>query len=571
MADPYASFSTPAKAADPYAAFSKPAGPVEGGMPDYEPEGYTEGQRVKRKVGLGAQGVNDAIANTVGAPVDAVAWGLRKLGVPADKPIGGSDSIKAGIDYVATLPGRVHEFTDILRPKKGTLTDDRTSRIEPVTTGEKTAYGVGEGVGNVLSVLAPAGVVANTARAGTVTQGVANVLRTQPITQIASGAAAGGVTGATDNPWLGLVAGLAVPAAASVLRGIISPTTSRLTPQEQRIVQTADTEGVRLTPAQRTGSTALKGLEGTMAGTPGPSGPMQRAFNNQRTDLNRAVLTRAGITADDASPETVNRAFQNIGQTFDDLAARTTLNVDNRFTNDVQRVAQDYGRRLETNVAPIFQSYMDDITQLTQATAQGQNPQIAGEIYGRIRSDIGRTIRANGRNPDLQHALGGIQDALDDVVERSASGALRGEWRETRRQYQALMTIDKAMQGGTQADRSAGNVPLNALRQAVAQGDRAGYSRGRGQLNELSRVGDFIGQRIPDSGTAGREAVLNPLKWPVMGGMNVFSRFYNSPAGNAYFTNQAAGQTDFRALYAAQMARQALEEANGNNALVGGR
>jgi hypothetical protein len=489
-----------------------------------------------------------------------VAWGLRQLGVDATNPIGGSESIKKGISYVASLPGKV-----------GLTTEDAPTRIEPVTTGERTAYGVGEGVGNALSVLVPAGAVAGTARAGTATQGVANALASQPITQLVAGATAGGVTGATDNPWLGLAAGAAVPIAASVGRGIISPTTNRLSPQEARIVQTADAEGVRLTPAQRTGSPALKGIEGTMAGTPGPSGPMQRALNNQRADFNRAVLTRAGITADDASPETVARAFQNVGQTFDDLAARTTLNVDNQFTNAVQRVAQDYGRRLETNVAPIFQSYMDDIAQLTQATAQGQNPQIAGEIYSRIRSDIGRTIRANGRNPDLQRALGGIQDALDDVVERSASGALRQEWRETRRQYQALMTIDKAMQGGTQADRSAGNVPLNALRQAVAQGDRAGYSRGRGQLNELSRVGDFIGQRIPDSGTAGREAVLNPLKWPVMGGMNAFSRFYNSPAGQAYFTNQVAGPTDFRALYAAQAAQQALEEANGNNALAGGR
>jgi hypothetical protein len=559
-----------AKTEGPWTKYAAPA-TGEGGVQDWEPEAYAESDKVKRKVGLGAQGVNDVIANTVGAPVDAVAWGLRKLGVPVDKPIGGSDSIKKGIDYAATLPGRVHEFTDILRPKKGTLTDDRTSRIEPVTTGERAAYGVGEGVGNALSVMVPAAAVANTARAGTAAQGVANVLASQPVTQAVAGAVGGGVTGATDNPWLGLAAGAAVPLGAAAVRGVVSPTTNRLTPQEARIVQTADAEGVRLTPAQRTGSTALKGLEGTMAGTPGPSGPMQRALNNQRTDLNRAVLTRAGVTADDASPETVARAFQNIGQTFDDLAARTTLNVDDQFTTAVQRVAQDYGRRLETNVAPIFQSYMDDLAQLTQATAQGQNPQIAGEIYSRIRSDIGRTIRANGRNPDLQRALGGIQDALDDVVERSASGALRQEWRETRRQYQALMTIDKAMRGGTQADRSAGNVPLNALRQAVAQGDRAGYSRGRGQLNELSRVGDFIGQRIPDSGTAGREAVLNPLKWPVMGGMNAFARFYNSPAGQAYFTNQVAGPTDFRALYAAQAARQAVEETNGNNALAGGR
>lgn len=543
--------------------------PPSGGVQDWEPEGFTGGQKVARAVGQGAIGVNDSIANTVGAPVDAAAWLLRQVGVNADKPFGGSESIKGGIDYVATLPGRVNDA--ISQRSLNPLADDRTSRFDPVNQTERVSRGVGEGVGNALSVAMPAAAIANTARAGTVTSGVANALATQPITQAVAGGTAGGVTAATDNPWLGLAAGVAVPVAASIGRGIISPAATRLSPQEQRLVQAADREGIPLTPAQRTGSPGLKAIEDTMAKVPGASGPMKRTLDNQRGAFNRTVMQRTGQIADDASPETLDRAFQIAGQNFDNLAAQTTLNVDNQFVADVTRAANTYGRRLETNLAPVFQSYMDDLAPLLQAAqTPGANPQMVGEIYRTIRSDIGDTIRANSKNPELQRALGAIQNALDDVVERSTSGALRNEWQEVRRQYQALITIDKAMQGGTQADRSAGDIPLGALKNAVKQADPRGYARGRGQLNELSRVGDYIGQRTPDSGTATREAIINPLAWPVMGVGNVLSRAYNSGPGQAYLTNQLAGQTQFRANYAAQSARELLNR-NENAVARGGR
>ncbi|CAB4147591.1 hypothetical protein UFOVP1020_29 [uncultured Caudovirales phage] len=567
----------------------------QGGVQDWEPQAYTGGQKAARVVGVGAQGFNDAIAGTVGAPVDVSNWlnrnipGLRTAGQfllgpsdatrarvekitgsgaapQLDQAVGGSDSIKTGLDYIATLPGRVSDV--VTQRSLNPLADNRTSRMEPLNQTERITQGVGEGVGNALSIAAPFGVIARGAQTGTMTQGVAQTLASQPVMQTVAGGLGGGVTGATDNPWLGLAASAAVPLAAMAGRGIISPVTNVLTPQEQRLAAAAGREGIPLTPAQQTGSRALQQIEGTMAKIPGSSGPMQRAVGEQRQAFNSAVLQRAGVNATDASPETMARAFQTAKQTFDDLAARTTLNVDNQFVNDVTRAARDYGRRLETNVAPIFQSYMDDLAPLLQAAQSGGNPQIAGEIYATIRSDIGKTIRSNGKNPDLQRALGAVQTALDDVVERSTTGALRGEWRDARREYQALMTVDKAMRGGTQVDRSAGDIPLGALKSVVATADPAGFSRGRGQLNELARVGDFIGQRVPDSGTATRNAVANPLMWPVMLAGNVAGRAYNTAPVQNYLTNQAAGNTNLRALYGSIAAQQALEESRGGpNAL----
>lgn len=576
MADPYEGLgvSAPTKA-DPYEGLG-----VSAASP--KPQSAA---RVVNQAGLG---LSDSVAGFAGAPVDVATWGLKKAGLYPDgpsapNPLGGSESFKKGFDYLATAPGRVADA--VSQGSFAPLTDDRTSRFEPETRAEKIARATGDATGNALSILLPAGIIAKGMQgAGAVTQAgnalavgaprvataggrIAETLAAQPVAQTGIAAAAGATTGATDSPEAGLAVGLAAPLGIAAARRAVTPVRNALTAQERRLVGAADEEGIPLTPAQRTGSPALKGIEGTMAKIPGASGPMQETFTGQRQQFNRATLERAGVTATDASPETMERAFRSAGQTFDDLAARTTLNVDGQFARDLNQIERDYTRRLPTDTARVVQSYMQDLAPALQAAAAGQNPQIPGQLYARIRSDIGKRLRRTN-DPDLEGALRGIQTALDGAVERSTSGPLRQEWQDARREYQALMTVDKAMQGGSQVDRAAGNIPLGALKGAVQQGDRAGFSRGRGQLNEMARVGDFIGTRVPDSGTGTRNAVANPLMWPVMIGGNVLSRGYNSGPMQRYLSNELMDPANLSALYGSGAIRQGQEELGGGpNAL----
>lgn len=527
-----------------------------------------------RLVGQVAQNTNDAIASTVGAPVDLVAGGLRQLGVPVNNPIGGSESIKSGIDYVATLPGRISDA--VSQRSLSPFTEDRTSRFEPQNRAEKIAAGTGQGIGSVLATMLPAGAVASAARPGTMTQGIAQALATQPLTQLASGAAGGATTGATDSPALGLAAALAVPVAASGVRGIISPTTNTLTDAEKRIVETARREGVPLTPSQETGSKTLRTLEETMAKLPLSGGPMNKSYDKQRGALNEAIMARTGTAAKDASPETLTKVAKSLGGQFDDLAARTTLVPDQKFADDVLKVATNYGRRLETDVAPVFKSYMDDLQPVIDAVASGQNPSITGEAYKAIRSDLARRVRTTN-NGELKQALSALGTAFDDAVERSASPALRQEWQDLRRQYAAYKTVDKAMASGRQADRVTGDIPLGAFSSAVRAGDREGFARARGQYGELSKLADFLAPKIPDSGTATRGVTANLLSGGALaagaGGLGasagtaaatalapwLASMAYNSPAGRAYLTNQLAGTTNFSGLYGSELLRQAID------------
>jgi len=585
---------------NPFDQFDKPNA---GGNPfdQFDARQVERPESTPRLVGQFAQNANDAIANTFGFPVDFVAAGLRAAGVPVTDPVGGSASLKRGIDYVATLPGRAIDAYN-----QGSLSpfgESRTSRFDPETRGENIAAKMGEWGGTVAATLLPAAAVANAARAraatagalqqtGLPTQAVANathlglspnvakMLATQPGTQLASGLAGGAVAGATDDELLGLAAALAVPVAASVGRTMITPTANRLTNAEQQIVQTAQREGVPLTPAQATGSPTLRVLEETMAKMPLSSGPMGDTYRGQREAFTRAVLARAGADATDASPNTLGAIRRSLGTTLDDLAARTTVNADVQFADDVTRVAQDYGRRLDTNVARVFQSYVDDLAPLVQAArSPGANQQISGELYARIRSDIGQSIRGAQNNPALAQALRGLQTALDDAVERSASAVMQQEWRDARRQYQARMTDQQAMSGGTAAERAAGDLPLGAFSRAVRMNDKTGYPLARGQYGEPARLADFLSTRIPESGTVTRGQMANWLTGAGLfgggfasGGADLpllaaaaaaatpyaVSRLYNTPWMHAYLTNQLVGPTAFGPLYAAEGLRQGI-------------
>lgn len=77
----------------------------------------------------------------------------------------------------------------------------------------------------------------------------------------------------------------------------------------------------------------------------------------------------------------------------------------------------------------------------------GSKPQIPGEQYQTITSDIKRTARGQAQNPDLQAGLYALANAIDNALERSAGPALRGEWADVRNRYRNLLTIAKAVSG----------------------------------------------------------------------------------------------------------------------------
>lgn len=422
-------------------------GPTAGGVQDWEPEAYSGGQKVARSVGLAAQGVNDAFLPTlIGAPVDAAAWGLRQIGIPVNRPPGGSESIKSGIDYVATLPGRVGDA--VSQGSLNPLTDSRTSRIEPLNQTERTAYGAGEGVGNVLAIMAPASAVAQTAKAGSVTAGAANALATQPVLQTAAGGIAGGVTGATDNPWLGLAAGVGVPlTAAAVSKGakvagslvqpmtgggrdqIVGRTLNTLADDSTRAVENMKNykppvEGFKLSAAKASGDDSLMASENALARAGAGFGERTNANNAALADalakLDRGGDPKAFVAAlnnlDTAAAARAQAALDALPPNVDAATAGLAIQsaLRGRFdalTTARSEAAAPYYRAARASQKPVpalpLASYVDD-----QITANKGEPRALMErVRGLLFDQDGQLDRsANG----MMASRAAINDMLDN-------------------------------------------------------------------------------------------------------------------------------------------------------------
>jgi hypothetical protein len=516
--------------------------------------------KVLRPAEFAASGFSDAVINSVGAVPDLIGAGMRAARIPgAPEPGAYADAMRryyneAG-EFISAPVNRALGYRD----DQGQLTDVG-GPAQPVGDIEKIARGAGEGAGLAASYMIPGTAMARAAKPGTTFANVGRAMSSQPVLQTVAGGVGGGVTEATDNPYAGMVAALTTGVGLPLVNRGITPFPSQLTANEKRLADAARAEGIPLTPGQQTGSEPLRTMESSFVELPFTGRMQQGIYDDQSKAFNEAVMRRAGVSADNASPQVIDDEFRAIGKEFDSLASQTTVNVDKAFFDDIATVENTYLRRLPTDVQPVVKSYVDDLYRMNGPP--GSNPQIPGQQYQTITSDIKRTARSHAQRPDLKTALYALANAIDNALERSAGPALRGEWADARNRYRNLLTIAKAVSGGTNASRASADIPYGALTSTVRSSDKSGFARGRGDLNELSRVGDFIASATPaNSGTPRRLNITNLLTLgsagggagflagqtpeqamigmaAALGGPKLAQALYNTPYGQAYFRNQ---------------------------------
>ena len=499
------------------------------------PPERSTGEQVARGVGLFGAGANEGIARAVGALPDLASSGLRAIGLPTPEP---------GF------------YTDAARRGLRTITGEPPA---PENTVENLAYGAGKGAVDAAAFMVPAAAVARTAQAGGVLQGAAQAAMAQPALQVASGAVGGAVGEATDSPLLGAAASLLPAAGVAAAGRLVRPVQSSLTPEAASLAQSAAREGIPLTPAQQTGSRPLQTMEAVFERLPLTSRTQGEIIGGQQVAFNRAALRRAGIDADRASPEVIDAAFNRLGAEFERLSASTTVSLDPEFMRDMGRVVTRYGEKLSSTQRPAFASYVRDI--------MAANGQLPGATYQMARSDMTRQARAvSGNDPFFANALRGLRDALDDAAGRSIPAADQEAWNTARRQYANLQVITKAAtgagQGGAVGDISAAN-----LRGALVTGDRRGYARGNGDLNELARIGQqFIRPQVPNSGTPERLAMTSLLTGGGLGGAGGMAMGANPLAGAAIGLGSVAAPRAAQAVYNIPAVQRYLANAAGRPA-----
>lgn len=388
----------------------------------------------------------------------------------------------------------------------------------------------------------------------------------QRMTEAGQGAALGGVLGA------------AIPAVAGGIGRAISPVRSQLTPEKARLAEVAAAEGIDLTPGQLTGSQPLQTMESVFSTLPWTAGPQREIQDAQRRQFNRAVLSRAGINADNASPEVISQAKTRLGSVFNDLSSRNAVQADAQLMDDLARAEAEYARNLTPDQRAIVDAYVTDIrSRMAPVMSEFRDTQthpgttilrdvegpgfMLGEDYQKARSAIGRRAKES-TDPSLSYALKSIRNALDDAASRSVSPEDAASWDAVRRQYGNFKAIERAMKSST-GQAIEGNIPPTAFLQAVQQQTGAPrYAAGAGDLNDLARVGAaFVREQVPNSGTQQRTMMQNLLTGgaltgggaammvdPVtasitaalgLAGPRMVQSAYNSNIGRRYLTNEA--------------------------------
>ena len=431
-------------------------------------------------------GFNEGLARAVGGLPDLVGSGLSALGVPGIQP-----------GY----------YTNAARSGLQALTGEAAA---PETTTEKALYGAGRGAAEAGGMLIPGAALSRLGQAGGLAQGVGQALTAQPLVQAAAGAVGGAVSDMTGNELAGLAASIAAPVGAAGAARFFQPIRNSLNPEMVRLAEQATAEGIPLTAAQATGSRPLRLMESSFDQLPFTAGPQAEVRDAQQRAFNRAVLSRAGAGGDSASPATLQANRDRIGGEFERLSQGTTVNLDDQMLSDLQDVATRYGTKLPSQQRPAFQAYIEDIL--------GQGDGMPGTVYQQARSDLSRQARsAKGNDPFFSDALRGLRDALDNAAGRSIAPDDQAAWQQARSDWRYQRQIENAMAGAGQ-DAATGNVPAAQLRTAAVSGDRSGYARGDGELNDLARIGQAFLRAPPDSGTAGRSSMMNLLQLAGAGG-----------------------------------------------------
>lgn len=378
------------------------------------------------------------------------------------------------------------------------------------TQGEQVLRGAGGGIADALSVMLPAAGVANAARAGSMTADVAGALAANPLTQMASGAAAGGVQAGTDNPLLGLAAGMAVPAAAGVggaaLGRIAAPVRPSTDPKMRDALAFAEQEGIaqHLTPGQMNGNQTLRRAETMMRAIPG-NGPAARNEGLQEA-YNAAAMRRAGITGETKlSPQVLGDQQRVLGDRIGDIYDRNSLNLNPNTPEGLQNatalagpVREAHRVGVEGTARELMRQYEDLLSKV----------QAGGLVEGRAVRELRTRLREQSKalansNGDLSRYLGQMRDALTQGMENSISVVDAGDLREANRLYANLKTLQGAMDSPTAAAAGDDLSPSALGRSLKASMGKGSMASGRGDLHDLVDMGKLLVEpSIKDSGTA---------------------------------------------------------------------
>lgn len=477
--------------------------------------------------------------DVLGAPVEAANWLLKQAGLGSERPIGGSEDMRSVSDYIASLPARGEAA--IKNRSVSPLFKGKSVRVEPTNENERIVYAGGRAAGQVAGTIMGGHAIQAASAPSSIVNWIGGVLKSQPKTQLISAGTGGTVGEATDNPWLGLLAGVgtgvAINAGQSLGRGLLAPLYEggRKAQAGKAIAQfsreNADdlirrleargdiVPGSPRTTAEVTRNAGIANMERGLRNDPG----QVSAFNNidqTRANARTGQLTGAG-PGGIGSPRVQQVVGQNVSRytdaattTVDDIAAQAGQTANRATQGAIPPQAAGAGIR-----APFNQAYETARTATDNAydaaraasTGIGVNPEVPYVNIARRVSEL----YGNGINEVPSQITKTLQFLRSGNVTLAELDNLRGTMlRLARDNANTNSTVaNVATHAAGQIDDYIGAlVNSGQLDDGVAQLWRAARQRRLDQGNvferssttgQLSKRGDFGNTAIPDSEVPG--------------------------------------------------------------------
>jgi len=306
--------------------------------------------------------------------------------------------------------------------------------------------------------------------------------------------------------------GALTPVARGVAR-VIRPETS---PDVQKLLA----EKIRLTPGQILGG-GFKSNEEKLTSAPIVGDMIRGAQNRSIEDLNKAVYKRAMGPIGEKTPDSVGR--EGVEAVKDALSAKYNALLPNMSFKADQQFSQALAQinakaaTLPGPQASQFEKILRDIF-VNKLSPSGQ--MTGGQLKG-VESDLTRLAKGYGGdaafdNRNLGAVVGDLLSAMRDSLTRS-NPLYAEELKAINKGFANYAVLRKAA-GSLGADN--GVVTPAQLQNAVKAADKSSgkgnFATGNAFMQDLSQPAkNVIGNVYPDSGTAGRSALIMALSNPM--------------------------------------------------------
>ena len=379
----------------------------------------------------------------------------------------------------------------------------------------------------------------------------------------AQGALFGGLFGAGSAKEKEDMLGDAAKNAAigGVTGGLFSGIGSAIAPKVQKGAEKLLKKGVPLTPGSAFGG-AVDTVE-QRAGTfmPGINKMRTKAIKKWNSSIIDDVLNPLGIkvgrTVDDDITELVLKGQKALSKSYDDVLPMISMKADDVLNDDLARVIkkQVLGQDAQRKV----------MSEMKKIRGYISGNQVSGQSIKQMQEHLGKRIQAYAGTTNADDKAVGeiLKDTLDtfmDTVERQ-NPKYADKLRTINRAYAKFVRIEGAAAKLNGAEAFTPKQFGQAVRQADRSTRKRAVAAGNALMQDVGEQAQVLGNKVPDSGTAGNLITNNLLLGTAGGaGMGLISPWMIAIPGFSKMLYSDSGIKLFNKWLQSGQSRKALRE-----------